>query len=155
MNERIDRLLNILDKECLPFQLKKFEKPAHHANQAAGLVNCPIGAVVKSLVLIHPDRDFFLIVLVSGKNKLDFETIARLVGTKVKLADPKVVFEMTGFEVGAVPPFGVEGKFQTLIDEDLMAYDYVWGAAGSQTTLIGMTPADLKMISKGQVVRIK
>ena len=155
MDKRIDRLLGILDKEEIPYQLQVFEQPAHHASQAAELLNCPIGAVVKSLVLIHPDKESFLVVLVSGKNQLDFEKVARFTGVNVKMATPKEVIELTGFEVGAVPPFGVEGQTQTLIDQDLMVYDTVWGSAGSQTTLISLAPPNLKKLCEGQVVRIK
>ena len=77
-----------------------------------------------------------------------------MAGTQIKLADPKEVLELTGYEVGAVPPFGVVGQSQTLIDEDLMAYDTVWGSAGSQMTLISLAPVDLIKLNAGQVVRI-
>ena len=154
MNERSDRLLTILEEEFIPYQLRKFDKPAHHASQAAGLLDCPLGAVVKSLVLTCSEGGQFLIALVSGKNMVDLDRLSKIVDVQIILANPKEVFQLTGFEVGAVPPFGVEGDHRTFIDEDLLAYEYVWAAAGSQQALIRMTPADLRRITQGLVVRI-
>lgn len=154
MKDKVDLLITILDREAVSYQVRRFDKPAHHANQAAGLVNCSLGAVVKSLVLTSAESDSFLLVLVSGKNKLDFDQISKLVGCIVQMAGPIDVFGLTGFEVGAVPPFGVEGHYSTFIDEELMSYEYVWAAAGSQKILIRLTPADLRQICNGQVVKI-
>jgi len=154
MNERSDRLLRFLEEESIPYQLRKFDKPAHHASQAAGLADCPLGAVVKSLVLTCSEEGQFLIALVSGKNKVDLDRLSKIVCVQLEMANPKEVYHLTGFEVGAVPPFGVEEDHLTVIDEDLLSYEYVWAAAGSQKAMIRMTPADLRRITQAQVIRI-
>ena len=136
------------------YQLRRFVKPVHHANQAADLVHCSLGAVVKSLVFRGAEDGKFLLVLVSGKNHVDLERHAKLVGEQVKLMKPKDVYDLTGYEVGAIPPFGVEGNYSTISDADLMTFEHIWAAAGSKNSLIRITSTDLRKLSRGRVVQI-
>ncbi|MEA3325777.1 MAG: YbaK/EbsC family protein [Chloroflexota bacterium] len=152
--EGLKKILAVLDQQDMPYQLRRFDKPAHHAHQAAELVHCTLGAVVKSLVFKGSVDSKFLLVLVSGKNRVDLEWISRWVGDQVNLASPEDVYVLTGYEVGAVPPFGVEGNYSTIIDADLMDFEYVWAAAGYQNIMIKIAPTDLKQLSRGRVVKI-
>ncbi len=152
--EFLKKFLAVLDEHAAPYQLRRFDKPAHHASQAAKLLHCSLGAVVKSLVFTGSEDGKFLLVLVSGENRVDLEQITKLVGDQVKLANPKDIFSLTGYEVGAVPPFGVDGNHLTIIDADLMAFEYVWAAAGSQNILIKIAPTDLRQLSRGMIEKI-
>ena len=152
--EGLKKVIAVLDLHAVQYQLRTFDRPAHHANQAADLVHCSLGAVVKSLVFTQAEDGKFLLVLVSGKNHVDLERLAKLVGERVKLMKPKDVYDLTGYEVGAVPPFGVEGNYSTIIDADLMTFEHIWAAAGSKNSLIRITPTDLSKLSRGRVVKI-
>ena len=49
----------------------------------------------------------------------------------------------SGFAIGGVPPFGWTGAtpvVPTLVDEDLLAHDEVWAAAGTPTEVFPLTP---------------
>jgi prolyl-tRNA editing enzyme YbaK/EbsC (Cys-tRNA(Pro) deacylase) len=42
----------------------------------------------------------------------------------------------------------------TFIDEDLLNYAEIWAAAGTPRTVFKLTPADLRKITGGQVIKV-
>lgn len=151
----VRRVLSVLDQTQTPYQLQSFETTAHHANEAAHLLGCPLGAIVKSLVFQADSTGEMALVLVSGENRADIDLLRHLISRPVRPAAPGAVHRATGYSVGAVPPFGLKGEYRTIIDADLMAYEQVWGSAGSVRILLGITPQDLQKLTRGHVERIK
>ena len=62
---------------------------------------------------------------------------------------------MTGFVIGGVPPLGHKNPVRTLIDEDLFQYDTIWAAAGHPKAVFQLTPGELEIMTKGQVMAVK
>jgi prolyl-tRNA editing enzyme YbaK/EbsC (Cys-tRNA(Pro) deacylase) len=50
--------------------------------------------------------------------------------------------------------YGHPAPLQTLVDEDLLAYDEVWAAAGTPSSVFPLTPAQLVERSGGVVARV-
>ena len=67
--ERVKKVLGFLDSNECDYRVRVVETPAHHARQAAELLNCPLGAIVKSLVFKVRGGHKFFLVLVSGPNR--------------------------------------------------------------------------------------
>ena len=139
----------------LPFEVREFSTPAHQASQAAALVNCNLGAIVKSLVFENTLNRKLLLALASGKNRVDLIKLSALAGSPIKTAHPKTVLAKTGYPVGAVPPWGLQGIHQTMVDEDLMHFVYIWASAGAVDILMKVTPSALIKLTAGQVENIK
>lgn len=153
--DHIKKVLETLEKSNRAYQLRSFSEPAHHAREAATLLGYPLGAVVKSLVFQTTESENLVLVLVSGKNRADIATLSRILGQSVRPANPGDILDLTGYAVGAVPPFGMKGEFTVIIDADLMTYDTIWSAAGSAYVLIGLTPDVLQQLSGGRIELIK
>lgn len=153
--EGVQRTLACFNALAIPYDLRIFSEPAHTANQAATLLGCPIGAIVKSLVFLMGDQETLLLVLVSGKNRADLQRLAGIVGEPVHTANPEIVKRLTGFEIGAVPPIGIPGEYPVIIDEDLLAFDKIWSSAGAGMIVVGFSSQDLKKIKRGKVDRIR
>ncbi len=151
----VQPILSLLEEKGIKYQLRIFKEPAHHASEAADLLGCPLGAVVKSLVFQKNSTGEAFLVLVSGENRVDLEKLSAYVGEGVHPASPQDVKQQTGYPVGAVPPFGLAGAFPVYIDEDLHGYDLVWSSAGAVNILLGIAPGDLKELSGGQIENIK
>jgi prolyl-tRNA editing enzyme YbaK/EbsC (Cys-tRNA(Pro) deacylase) len=135
-------------------RLQQFDKPARRAREAADLLGCPLGAVVKSLVFQTANDGQGLLVLVSGQNRVDLERLGGEIRQPIRQAHPAFVKEVTGFSVGAVPPFGFPRRLPVLIDVDLLDFQYLWAAAGSAHLLMRLTPTELVRFTQGRVVRI-
>ena len=50
-----------------------------------------------------------------------------------------------------MPPFGHATPLRVFVDEDLLAFDEVWAAAGTWNDVFPLTPADLVRVSGGVV----
>lgn len=151
----VKQVLSELERNHIPYQLRSFEAPARRARDAAALLDCPLGAVVKSLLFQEKSTGELFLALVSGENRADADLLKSLVGDSVRPAAPEVVNKMTGYPVGAVPPFGMKEAYRTFIDADLMAYELVWASAGASNILVGLAPEDLQLLSQGCVEVIK
>lgn len=148
-------VLSILKQSGTPFEVRSFSEPARQASQAAALVGCPLGAIVKSLVFQkHTSGDLFL-ALVSGQNRADTHILGHIAGDDVQPAPAEVVLAETGYPVGAVPPIGMPGEYPVVMDADLMQYPQVWASAGAEHILMALMPADLQALTQAQVERIK
>ncbi|MFN2305104.1 MAG: aminoacyl-tRNA deacylase [Anaerolineales bacterium] len=153
--EGVLRTLACFEADDIPYELRTFSEPAHTASQAAALLDCPLGAIVKSLVFLTAERQSLLLVLVSGENRASVKILAEITGQAVHPADPAIVHGLTGYEVGAVPPVGIEGDYPVIMDEDLLAFDRIWASAGAGTILIGVSSRDLQTLTQARVSRIK
>ena len=92
-------------------------------------------AVCKSILLMGSDNESFLVILL-GKDKIDFKKIKEILGVKdVRLAEPEEVFEITGYIVGGVPPISIYGV-KTLIDKAVVQKEEVVCGGGTPNHLM-------------------
>ena len=133
----------------------EFEDSTRTSAEAAERVGCQIGQIVKSLIFRGQASDKPVLVLTSGANRVDEMLVSRYAGETIGQADAEFVRGSTGFAIGGVPPVGHLLPLETYIDEDLLQYDQIWGAAGTPNTVFEMTPTDLEKMTGGKVIRVK
>jgi len=125
---------------------------ARTATEAAAAVGVEVGAIVKSLVFRCGDEA--VLALVSGANRADEARLEAEFGEPVGRADADFARAATGFSIGGVPPLGHPTPLRTLVDEDLLAYEIVWAAAGTPHAVFPIEPAELARLAGGRVVRL-
>ncbi len=96
-----------------------------------------------------------MLVLASGKNRVDTKKVQSLLGEKLGKADADFVREHTGFVIGGVPPLGHTSRMETFLDEDLLQFDTIWAAAGTPYAVFKLTPAELQEMTGGTVADVK
>ena len=133
----------------------EFEDSTRTSAEAAERVGCQIGQIVKSLIFRGQASDKPVLVLTSGANRVDEMLVSRYAGETIGRADAEFVRASTGFAIGGVPPVGHLLPLETYIDEDLLQYDQIWGAAGTPNAVFEMTPTDLEKMTGGKVIRVK
>ncbi len=135
-------------------ELRRFTEPIPTAAAAAAALDCPVAAIVNSLVFAADGEP--LLVLTSGANRVDTARVAALVGAaKVRRADPGFVLEATGQEVGGVAPAGHPHAVHTLIDEDLGRHDVVWAGGGDDFHMWPTTLAELVRLTGGTEAAVR
>jgi prolyl-tRNA editing enzyme YbaK/EbsC (Cys-tRNA(Pro) deacylase) len=67
----------------------------------------------------------------------------------VRLASPREVKEVTGYEVGELPPIGIPVK--TLIDLRVLERSYVLGGGGAVNRLIRIDPRKIVEVQNAEV----
>jgi prolyl-tRNA editing enzyme YbaK/EbsC (Cys-tRNA(Pro) deacylase) len=127
--------------------VREFPEGTRTAADAAAAIGCEVAQIVKSLVFRRGDDA--VLVLCSGANTVDEASLA------VAKADAAFVREVTGFAIGGVPPYGWRtAPAETLVDEDLLAHEVVWAAAGTPRSVFPLSPAELVARSGGRVARV-
>jgi prolyl-tRNA editing enzyme YbaK/EbsC (Cys-tRNA(Pro) deacylase) len=130
-------------------------EPTRTAQEAADRAGCAIGQIIKSLIFRASGSGKPILVLTSGANRVDEKRISGYAGEPIVRADPDFVRAVTGFAIGGVPPIGHVSATETYLDEDLLAYDSVWAAAGTPNAIFKLTPSELREMTGGIVVRVK
>ena len=138
----------------LGVEILEFPEGARTAEDAARAIGVDVAQIVKSLVFTADGEP--LVCLVSGINRLDTARLASATGAvKIRRADADSVREVTGYAVGGVPPFGHARRLAVYCDRDLLAYDVVWAAAGTPTTVFSADPKRLTEVTGAQVIELK
>lgn len=139
-------------------EVRRFPQGTRTAQDAAAAIGCEVAQICKSLVFRLAESGRPLLVVTSGANRVDTEHVGALVAGRLEKADAAFVREQSGFAIGGVPPFGWAGAapaVQTLVDEDLLAHDVVWAAAGTPTEVFPIAPDELVKRTGGRVVRVR
>ena len=131
-----------------------FPEGTRTAADAAAAIGCPLGAIVKSIVLAADGQP--VVVLVSGSNRVDERKVAAALGAAaVGKADAAAAKAATGYSIGGTAPFGHPQPVPMLFDADLLTYDEVWAAGGTPDTVFPISPADLLRTTGATVADVR
>jgi len=136
----------------LDLNIREMSETTHTAAEAAAAVGAPVEAIVKSLVFALDGEP--LLILVSGPNRVDTALVGEYVNGVLDKADAQMVKEASGYSIGGVPPFGHSTSLRCLMDEDLLALEKVWAAAGSSRAVFPISPQRLAELSSAEIVRV-
>jgi prolyl-tRNA editing enzyme YbaK/EbsC (Cys-tRNA(Pro) deacylase) len=126
----------------------------HTAQSAADALGCDVAEIAKSIIF-RAGSDRTLLVVTSGKNRVDEKKVAALINEKMGKADADFVREKTGFVIGGVAPIAHLQPGIVLIDEDLLVHDTIYPAAGHPNTMFSIAPSELLRISGARVANIR
>lgn len=150
--QRVQDALTELGLSC---RVAELPASTRTAQEAAAAVGCSVGQIVKSLVFRGAQSNRAILVAASGANRVDEARLAELAAEPIAKADAAFVRASTGFAIGGVAPLGHPAPLIAFIDEDLLQYDQIWAAAGTPNAVFALTPADLQLMTGGQVVRLR
>ena len=153
--ESAQRVQNKLLELGYTNQVIELPENARTAQEAAEAIGCKVAQIGKSIIFRLQTSDRLLLIVASGINRINEKKIANQLHGKLKKADADFVREHTGFVIGGVLPLGHAESILTCIDEDILQYDVLWGAAGHPKAMFRLTPNELVQMKKGQVVCIK
>lgn len=124
----------------------------HTAQAAADALGCSIGEIAKSIIFRAGERA--VLVITSGKNRVDDKKVAALIGLTLSKADADFVRAQTGFVIGGVAPLAHTVAPIVVMDPDLLAFENVWPAAGHPNTMFQISPMQLAEITQARVADI-
>ena len=133
--------------------ITQFPSGTRTAADAAAAVGCSVAQIAKSIVFRCGMRA--AVVITSGANRVDQAKAATALGVQLGRADAEWVRRTTGFAIGGVAPVGHLAPPLLLLDEDLMAFDPIWAAAGSPSHVFRTTAAELLRMTGAQVADVR
>ncbi len=150
--QRIQECLKAAQMDCRVLELPHTTRTATDAAQAIG---CTISQIVKSLIFKTRDTHKPVLILVSGSNKVDLEVIEKEVGEPITKADAEFTRMITGFAIGGIPPIGHDCPIELIfLDQDLLCFDEIWAAAGTQNAVFCLKSQFLEELTQGKVMSI-
>ncbi len=139
-----------IDATIVPMHIETPTVPA-----AAAALGVQPAQIIKTLVFLVKDSP--VVVIASGDILVDRRPVADRYGVgkkQVKLADAQTALDVTGYEVGGVPPFGHRTQAPVLLDQRIGAWDTVYGGGGDDRTLLRVAPAELARVTQGEWISV-
>lgn len=136
--------------ESLGGEMINVGKHVKTVTQAAKATKVSQKQIIKSLVLVSEKGP--ILAIVDGESKVSFEKIEQHFG-KVRLATPEEVRKITGFEIGGVPPVGINTK--TVIDPKVLENEFVIGGGGRIDKLCKISPRKIIEYQKAKIIEIR
>lgn len=115
---------------------------------AARAVGTSPDKIIKSLVFLVDGEP--ILAIASGISRIDRRPIATHFGVgrkRVKLADAAQVLDVTGYAIGAVPPFGQRQHLTTLMDPRVFEHEEVYAGGGAIDTLVRVSPIEIQRVT--------
>jgi Cys-tRNA(Pro) deacylase len=122
----------------IPHRLFRHAGPVRSLEQAAQERGQQPEQVVRS-ILFRLEEGLFLMVLMAGPQQISWQALRRYLGqSRLSMASPEEVLAQTGYELGAVSPFGLPAPLRILVDESVVAQkgEISIGAGVRGTTVI-------------------
>ena len=138
----------------MPGRVRELATSTRSAADAAAAIGCEVSQIAKSLVFRTEAEGEAVLVIASGSNRVDEQQLALVIGARINRPDAAFVRAATGFAIGGVAPVGHTGPVRIFIDADLDQYAEIWAAAGSPNAVFRLTPADLRRVTGGQVLKV-
>jgi len=143
-----------LDELHVPYRLFVHAGPVHSLEQAARERHQLPDQVIRSIVF-RVSQDEFLMVLIAGDRQIAWPALRRYLGqSRLTLATEDEVRSVTGYERGAVAPFGLPQPLRILVDESVFTHEEVSLGSGVRGTAVIMTSFDLRR-ALGEVERVR
>jgi prolyl-tRNA editing enzyme YbaK/EbsC (Cys-tRNA(Pro) deacylase) len=116
---------------------------------AAAALGVPASAILKSLVFVVDGAP--RLVIAAGEDRVSYPALARSFGVTrraVRLAGADEALAITGYAVGAMPPFGHRTPLETVVDADgVRAGRLVYGGGGTREALLEITTDELMAVT--------
>lgn len=149
------RVKSALTAYGLETSITEFSTSTRTSAEAAAAIGCTVAQIAKSLIFMGRETERPILVLASGINRVDEQKLAAAVGEKIRKPDASWVRDKTGFAIGGVAPIGHLTPPLVVIDQDLMALDPLWAAAGQPNAVFCLTAKDLVLITGGRIINLR
>jgi prolyl-tRNA editing enzyme YbaK/EbsC (Cys-tRNA(Pro) deacylase) len=136
-------------------EMLHLDVPTPTVETAAQAVGTRVERIVKSILFVIEGQP--VLAITCGTSYVDRRAIASMfsVGRKrVKLASAETVLEISGYEVGAMPPFGHLRKLPTLLDRGVLEHPEVYAGGGAENVLVRMEPEEILRATQAQVIEL-
>ncbi len=143
----------LLDRAKIPYKLIPYEFDENDlaAQHVADSLGQDIARVFKTLVL-HGDRNGYLVCVIPGNCEVDLKALAKLSGNKkVEMIPMKDLLGVTGYIRGGCSPIGMKKAFPTYFHATALEFESIYVSAGVRGLQVEIAPADLISYVRAEV----
>jgi Cys-tRNA(Pro) deacylase len=149
--------LRALEGSDLSFEVVRTER-ARSVEESASFQEIEVGSLLKTIVVRRAEDDY-LFVLVPGDRAVDWPKLRAHLGvSRISLPDADEARAVTGYERGAITPFGAERSWSVLADTTIPGKGSVAIGGGGHgvnlhvdaDALLGALGAETADVTKGR-----
>ncbi len=144
---------NFLQNEDIQHEFFLMEARAKDDKRNLEVLGLKQKEVVKSIIIFIDGKPFNGIIPFNKKISLK-KIRQHYPDSKVEIASPKTMVEMTGYVVGSIPPVAHKTKSTTLIDKDCMKLEVLYTGGGEPNAMLKIRPRDLQGLTGAEVLDI-
>lgn len=142
-----DTLQRFLETRQIAATILKLDCTTLTVAEAAAAVGVPPDQIIKSLLFLADGEP--VLVITCGLARIAWKDLADYLGVsrkRLKTATAGQVAAITGYVVGAVPPFGHRQPLRTVVDTAVYTQPLIFGGGGAVDALLRIAPAELRRI---------
>lgn len=149
----VPELTEFMQAYSIQGEILHLDVPTPTVEAAASAVGSLPEQIIKSILFMVDDQP--VLAIACGKSTIERRAIAGLFGVgkkRVKLASPEWVLEISGYEVGAMPPFGHRQPLMTLLDSRVLDSDESYAGGGAENALVRLNPQEILRVTNAKVL---
>jgi Cys-tRNA(Pro) deacylase len=124
------------------FRVVRTDRPSS-AEESAALQGIDVHQLIRTIV-VRRGADDYLFVLVPGGRQIDWPKLREHLGTRrLSLPDEEEAKEATGYERGAITPFGSAKAWPVVADATILDLEVVAIGGGARGVNLHLTPGDV------------
>jgi Cys-tRNA(Pro)/Cys-tRNA(Cys) deacylase len=132
-----------LSTKNIPYQVFRHPGPVHSLEQAAEERGQEPEQVVRS-ILFRLAKGNYIMVLMAGPSQISWSALREYLGqSRITTASKEEVLQVTGYELGAVSPFGLPSPMRVLVDESVLEQEEVSIGSGERGLTVILCTEDL------------
>lgn len=147
MSKSLNRVRAALESLGLTSDIREMPGETRTAQQAAEAAGCALDQIAKSIIFRGEVSGTAILFLTAGGNQVDADKASTVAGEALGKADAALIRAQTGFAIGGVAPLGHLTPITAFFDPRLLAFDVVWGAAGTPRHIFPIDPAVLLRVT--------
>lgn len=123
------------------------EEDTRTVAEAAAVLGAEPDQIIKSILFLADGEP--VLVINNGLARVAWKQLADYLGVsrrRLKTANAEKVLEITGYQVGAVPPFGHLTKLRTVVATAVYDQTIIYGGGGEVHALMKLTTDVLKRV---------
>ena len=153
-------LQSFMATHLIPGEILHLSVPTPTVETAAQAVGVRAEQIVKSILFLVNDASAAqafmpVLAIACGTAHVERRAIAARYGVgrkRVKLASPEEVLAISGYEVGAMPPFGHRQPLPTLLDCRVLDLPEAYAGGGAENALVRLDPHEIARVTAAEVM---
>jgi Cys-tRNA(Pro) deacylase len=148
-------LQQFIEQNRIVAEILPMEEDTPTVPDAARALGVEEDQIIKSLVFVVDGQP--TLVITNGTRRVDNRLVARQYGVgrkRAKMTSAQQALEITGYAVGAMPPFGHRTRLRTIVDPSVVDHQEVFGGGGEIDALLRLTSEELLRVTGASIVRI-
>ncbi len=156
MSRNSAQLQQFIDDQNIAAEIIHLPSTTLTVAEAAEVLGVSPDQIIKTVLFLADGEP--VLAISCGVARIAWKQLADYLGVsrrRLKTGTAKQVQAITGYVVGAVPPFGHAEKLRTVVDTAVYDQSVIYGGGGETNALMRLEPAELRRVVGAETADIR